>query len=153
MIIFDSIVFFLKSNQTKKFFLKKLKPNWNRFKPTGFGSVFSGLARFFRFWLSFFSGLGSVRFGFFCFKLIKPKRTDGFLKILIGFFHGSILFYFFSNFLSFLIFFTYTVKNLTFFSWFWIVFEKRIKKSAMLLYLRRDLNKKIMLICKNSHQR
>jgi hypothetical protein len=46
-------------------------------------------------WLGFgpvFSGLGSVRFGFFGFRLIKPKpnRTGGFFKILIGFFHGSV---------------------------------------------------------------
>jgi hypothetical protein len=72
-----------------KFFFKK---NQNRFKPTGFssvrlfrtktgsnwfGSVISGLARF-------FSGFGSVRF--FCFTLIKPNRTSRFFKILIGFF-------------------------------------------------------------------
>jgi hypothetical protein len=63
---------------------KKPKPNRNRVKPTGFGSVFlgkkpvqTGLARFFQFWLGFldfgsvFSGLarffrfGSVFFWFF----------------------------------------------------------------------------------------
>jgi hypothetical protein len=70
-------VFIKKSNQTEFFFLKKKpKPNRNRVKPTGFGSVrfgflgkkpvqtgfgsvFFGLARFFRFWLGFLS-FGSV---------------------------------------------------------------------------------------------
>jgi hypothetical protein len=69
VIIFGSVRFLSKkSNQTV--FLKKKKPNRNRFKPTGFGSVIleqkpvqTGLARFF-FWfgLVFFCGLGSVRF-------------------------------------------------------------------------------------------
>jgi hypothetical protein len=36
-------IFIKKSNQTEIFFIKKQKPNRNRFKPTGFGSV-----RFFR---------------------------------------------------------------------------------------------------------
>jgi hypothetical protein len=83
VIIFGS-VFIKKSNQTEIFFLKK---NRNRVKPTGFGlvrfgffrekPVQTGLARFFRFWLGFFSGFfpvsmrfGLVRFGFL---LIKPK--------------------------------------------------------------------------------
>jgi hypothetical protein len=55
-------VFIKKSNQTEIFFFeKKPKPNRNRVKPAGFGSVFLGqkpvqtdLARFFRFWLGFF---------------------------------------------------------------------------------------------------
>jgi hypothetical protein len=74
-------VFIKKSNQTEFFFFKKKpKPNRNRFKPTGFGSVrfgfleqkpvwlgFFGLARFFPVWLGFLSGFfrfgfGSVRF-------------------------------------------------------------------------------------------
>jgi hypothetical protein len=81
---------FLSTKVTKPnfFFLKKKpKPNRNRVKPTGFGSVFlwqkpvqTGLARFSQFWLGFlglarfffrfFVGFGSVRFGFL---LIKPK--------------------------------------------------------------------------------
>jgi hypothetical protein len=79
---------FIKKKITKlNFFIKKR--NRNRFKPTGFdsvrffrtktgsnrfGSVFSGLARFF----SDFFGLGSVRFSFFDFRLIKPNRTGRF---------------------------------------------------------------------------
>jgi len=68
-------VFIKKSNQTEIFFFKKKKPkpNRNRFKPTGFGSVQfgflekkpvqTGLARFFRFG-SVFSGLARFfRFG------------------------------------------------------------------------------------------
>jgi len=88
-------VFIKKSNQTEIiFFLKKKpKPNRNRVKPTGFGSVrffraktgsnrfgsvFPVLARFFPVWLSFFGlarfwlvffrffvGFGSVRFFWF----------------------------------------------------------------------------------------
>jgi hypothetical protein len=74
-------VFIKKSNQTEFFFLKKKpKPNRNRFKPTGFGSLekkpvqtglarfWLGLARFFPVWLGFFPGFfwfGSVRFFWF----------------------------------------------------------------------------------------
>jgi hypothetical protein len=71
MIIFGSVRFLSKKvTKPKLFFLKK---NRNRVKPTGFGSVFlgkkpvqTGLTRFFRFWLGFFSGFlsVSVRFGF-----------------------------------------------------------------------------------------
>jgi hypothetical protein len=93
-------VFIKKSNQTEIiFFLKKKpKPNRNRVKPTGFGSVFYGKNRFKPVWLGFsgfgsvFSGLArfwlvfsgflsvSVRFGFFGFLVIKPKpnRTGRF---------------------------------------------------------------------------
>ena len=77
MIIFGSVRFLSKKVTKLKFFFfkKKSKPNRNRVKPTGFGSVFlgqkpvqTGLARFFRFWLGFlgfgsvFSGFGSVFF-------------------------------------------------------------------------------------------
>jgi hypothetical protein len=75
VIIFYSVRFGFyqkKSNQN----IKKTKTGSNRLvlvrflgqKPVQnrFGSVFSGLARFFRF--------GSVLFGFFGFKLIKPNR-------------------------------------------------------------------------------
>jgi hypothetical protein len=59
-----------------------------------FGLVFPGLAWFFQFgsvFFLFFFYLGSVRFGFFGFRLIKPNPTEpvGFFKILmdlIGFF-------------------------------------------------------------------
>jgi hypothetical protein len=104
-------IFIKKSNQTEIFFLKKPKPNRNRFKPTGFGSVrffrektgsnwlgsvfsvwlgfgsvFFGLARFFRFGLvlarfgSVFFRVFSVRFGFSGSRLKKPKpnRTGRF---------------------------------------------------------------------------
>jgi hypothetical protein len=114
-------VFIKKSNQTEIFFLKKPKPNRNRFKPTGFGSVrffrektgsnwlgsvfsvwlgfgsvFFGLARFFRFgsvlarffrfglvlarFGSVFFRVFSVRFGFSGSRLKKPKpnRTGRF---------------------------------------------------------------------------
>jgi hypothetical protein len=73
-------VFIKKSNQTEIIIKKKPKPNRNRVKPTGFGSVFlgekpvqTGLARF--------SGLArffsvSVRFfWFFAYKTeTKPNR-------------------------------------------------------------------------------
>jgi hypothetical protein len=68
------------------FLKKKSKPNRNRFKPIGFGSVIleqkpiqTGLARFSQFGLvcflfgSVFLDLRSVWFGFFSFRLIKPK--------------------------------------------------------------------------------
>ena len=79
------LVFIKKNNQTG-FKKKKLKPNWNRFKPTSFGQF--GYVRkktgsnqfFFPVWLSFvfrfcsvFFGLGLGWFGFFNFRLIKPK--------------------------------------------------------------------------------
>jgi hypothetical protein len=67
VIIFGS-VFIKKSNQTDIFFEKNPKPNRNRVKPTGFGSVRffkkkTGLARFSSFGLVF-SGFGSVFLGF-----------------------------------------------------------------------------------------
>ena len=83
MIIFDSIRFLLKKIiKLKKIFKKKPKPNRNRFKPTGFGSVRflgqkpvqTGLARF---WLGFLIfGLGLIRFfRFFAYKTeIEPNR-------------------------------------------------------------------------------
>jgi hypothetical protein len=73
---------FIKKNLIKPNFKKK---NRNRFKPTGFSSVWffrtktgsnrfgSGFFRFFSVW---------VRFGFFSFRLIKPKpnRTGWFFQ-------------------------------------------------------------------------
>jgi hypothetical protein len=87
-------LFFVKKSNQIEFFLKKFKPNRNRVKLTGFGSVRflgqkpvqTGLARFFWFWLGFFwfwlgfsvwlgffPGFFPVRFGFFSFLLIKLK--------------------------------------------------------------------------------
>jgi len=67
---------FIKKIIKPKFFLKK--KNRNRFKPIGFGflgqkPVQTGLTLFFRFGSVFF-GLGSVRFDFFGFRLIKPNQ-------------------------------------------------------------------------------
>jgi hypothetical protein len=99
---------------------KKPKPNRNRVKPTGFGSVFlwqkpvqTGLARFSWFWLGFFGlarffpvfcrfRFGSIRFfRFFAYK--TETEPAGFFKNLIGligFFFGSVfLVIFFSVFL------------------------------------------------------
>jgi hypothetical protein len=83
MIIFGLVQFLLKKSNQTDFFFKNPKPNRNRFKPTGFGSVwfsflgkkpiqtgFFGLARFFFY---FFFDLGSFRFSFFSSRLIKPK--------------------------------------------------------------------------------
>ena len=77
VIIFGSVRFLSKKSNQTKFFLKKKR---NRFKPTGFSSVWffgqkpvqTGLAWFFPVWLC----LGSVRFGFFGFRLIKPKPNQ-----------------------------------------------------------------------------
>jgi hypothetical protein len=127
MLIFGSVRFgFYQKKVTKpKYFFKK---NRNQFKLTGFVSVrffrtktgsnwfglffrfgsvlarfFADLARFFSVW---------VRFGFFGFRLIKPKLNwPVFFKILIGligFFSRFDFFgYFFSGFLSFLGFFAH----------------------------------------------
>jgi len=85
------LVFIKKSNQTdlKK---KKPKPNRNRFKPTGFGSirfvfleqklVQTSLARFFLIWLGLAQFFQLGRFGFFGFRLIKtkPNQTGWFFQ-------------------------------------------------------------------------
>jgi hypothetical protein len=113
---FQFSLVFIKKNITKlNFFLKKSKPNRNRFKPTGFGSffktktgsnlfgsVFSGLTRFF---LGFFR----FRFGFFDFGFIKSNRLV-FFKILIGFSHDSVfsvIVFCFSGFNRFFSFFSH----------------------------------------------
>ena len=63
------LIFIKKNNQTEFYFFKKSKPvQTDRFR---FGSVWffrtkTGLARFFSVW---------VRFGFFSFRLIKPKQN------------------------------------------------------------------------------
>jgi len=126
---FDS-VFIKKSNQTE--LKKKLKPNRNQFIPTGFGSVWffrtktnsNRFGSFFLFWLSFFRfgsvffrfwlgffliffSLGSVRFGFFGFRLIKPKpnRTGRFFQNFNRFIFKLQFFrLFFSDFLGFSVF-------------------------------------------------
>jgi hypothetical protein len=118
LIIFSLIRFLFKKVIKLNFFLKKKpKPNWNQFKPTGFGSVFLDKNQFFWFclvWIRFCSVfsvllcLDSVRFGFFGFRLIKPKpnRIGQFFqnfKFLIGFFHGSVfsvIFFWFFDFFS-----------------------------------------------------
>ena len=117
-------VFIKKSNQTEFFFFKKKpKPNRNRFKPTGFGSVRflrakTGLARFFRFGsvLARFGSVfypvffGSVRFGFSGSRLKKPKpnRTGRFFQNFnrfIRFFSRFGFFgYFFSGLIGFSVF-------------------------------------------------
>jgi hypothetical protein len=94
VIIFGSIQFLLKkNNQTEFFFFKKAGSNW-------FGSV---LAQFFPVWLGFFlvwlvfSGFSSVwvRFGFFGFRLIKPKlnRTGWFFQNFNRFFFSQFGFF------------------------------------------------------------
>ena len=95
VIIFGSIQFLLKKiTKPNFFFLKKAGSNW-------FGSV---LAQFFPVWLGFFlvwlvfSGFSSVwvRFGFFGFRLIKPKlnRTGWFFQNFNRFFFHSSVFSF-----------------------------------------------------------
>jgi hypothetical protein len=63
------LVFIKKNNETGFVFLKKLKSNQNRFKPTGFGQVIlekkpiqTDFAWFFSSLAWFFSSLGSIRF-------------------------------------------------------------------------------------------
>ena len=102
MIIFGLIRFLYKKVTKPNFFLKKPKSvQTDRF---WFGSVFSGffyLARFFSVW---------VRFGFFGFRLIKPKsnRTGRFFQNFNWFhqFFFTVRFFqlFFSGFLGFLVF-------------------------------------------------
>jgi hypothetical protein len=99
--------FFKKKKTNQNFKKKKTKPNRNRVKPTGFGSVFQGKNRFKPVWLGF-SGFGLVflvlarfRFGsvrFFTYK--TETEPAGFFKILIGFFFDSVFSIFFSSFLA-----------------------------------------------------
>jgi hypothetical protein len=112
VIIFGSVRFLSKkSNQTE--IKKKNKRNW--FKPTGFGSV-----RFFRtktgsnwfgsvfsVWLGFFPVFFRFDFGFFDFRLIKPKpnRTGQFFQNFNLFFFTVRFFgYCFFDFLGFSVF-------------------------------------------------
>jgi hypothetical protein len=106
VIIFGSVRFLsTKVTKPKFFFLKKKpKPNRNRVKPTGFGSVRfgflgqkpvqTGLARFFQFWLGFL-GFGSVFFGlarFFWFGSVFPVWL-GFFPVFCRFRFGSARFF------------------------------------------------------------
>ena len=110
--------FYKKNNQTEFFFKNQNRTETGSNRPVSvqFGflgqkPVQTGLTRFSEFWLGFFSGFGSVWFGFFSFLLIKPKpnRTEpaGFFKILIGFFYGSVFRLFFSDFLGLIGFFAH----------------------------------------------
>jgi hypothetical protein len=99
VIIFGLVRFLSKKSNQTEIFLKKTKTepklgqtDWFRcgsiwfFRAktdsNRFGSVFSVLARFGSVFFWFFSGFGSVRFGFFGFLLIKPKpnRTGRFFQ-------------------------------------------------------------------------
>jgi hypothetical protein len=102
---FDSV--FIKKLIKSKFSLKKLETDQfrfsfvgkNQFKPVWLG--FFGLALF---WLDFFQ-FESVFFRFQAYKI--ETELVGFLKFLIGFFHGSVFSVIFSGFLgliNFLIF-------------------------------------------------
>jgi hypothetical protein len=99
-------VFIKKSNQTEIiiFLKKKPKPNRNRVKPTGFGSVRfgflgqklvqTGLARFFLFWLNFFR-FGSVFSVWLGFGPVFPVWLgffSGFLSVSVRF--GSFFWFF-----------------------------------------------------------
>ena len=93
---------------TKLKFKKKSKPvqiGQFRFGLIWFFRTKTGLARFFPVWLDFFLVffcLGSVRFGYFDFRLIKPNQTGRFLQNFNRFFHGSVFsIIFFSSFLNF----------------------------------------------------
>ena len=143
---------FIKKKQPNRILKKKKKPkpNRNQFEPVGFssvrffrenrfGSVFSGLSRFFQFWLDFFrfglifsvltwffqfwlsffdlarvfSIIFSIRFGFINLKPI-PNRTSRFFQNINQFFF-SIRFFrlFFSWFSQFFGFFTHPYHNIT----------------------------------------
>jgi len=88
MIIFGSVRFLSKKvTKPKKFFEKKPKPGQTdrvRFGFLGKKPVQTGLARFFRFWLGFFSGFlsVSVRFGsVFVYKTETEPNRPVFSKI------------------------------------------------------------------------
>ena len=130
MIIFGSVRFLSKKVTKPKlfFFEKKPKPNRNRVKPTGFGSVrffraktgsnrfglvfpvfarfgsvFSGFGSVFSVWLGF-SGLARFFVGFglvrFGFLVIKPKRTGRFFQKFNRFNRFFFLFGFFDYYFS-----------------------------------------------------
>ena len=94
---------------------KKSKPNRNRFKLTGFGSVFQDKNRFKPVWLGFglvFSvWLGFFTDWFFQFQTYKTEiEPVGFFKILISFFtvrFFRLYFFQFSRFNQFFNFFTH----------------------------------------------
>ena len=104
--------FYLKNNKIE-FFLKKTETGSNRPVSVWFFRTKTGLARFFPVWLDFFLVffcLGSVRFGYFDFRLIKPNRTGRFLQNFNQFNRVFSRFGFFSCFFSsFLNFFGFSV--------------------------------------------
>ena len=90
VIIFDSVWFLSKKITNLNFKKTETEPKLVQTDRFWFGflgqkTVQIGLARFF---FQFFFDLGSVRFSFFSFRLIKPKPNQtepvGFFKILIG---------------------------------------------------------------------
>jgi len=99
-LLFVGLIFIKKNNQTEFYFFKKSKPvQTDRFR---FGSVRffrtkTSLARFFSVW---------VRFGFFGFRLIKPKQnlTGRFFQNFNQFFfHGlvfSVIFFYLIGFFA-----------------------------------------------------
>jgi hypothetical protein len=135
--------FFL--NVTKLKFLKKLKPNRNRFKPmvsvrfgflrqkpvqTGLARFFS-LAWFFSVWLGFF-GLGSVRF-----RAYKTKTEPvGFFKILIGliiFFTIWFFQLFFSGFIDFISFLIFLLISIS--KWYFLYQNKFV--TSLLIWMEK----------------
>jgi len=106
----SSIKTIFKSNykiHTKKIYLYFLL-DWTDYT-NRFGSVFSGLTRFFRFGSVFFRvffGLGSVRFFRFQTYKTEPVGFFKFLISLIGFFNVRFFWFFFNflNLINFLIF-------------------------------------------------
>ena len=121
VIFFVSVWFLYKKKVTKPIFFKKKKTETGSNRPVSvrfgflgqkpvwlgffdFGSVFSGLTRFFsglaQFFFPVFFGLGSVRF--FRFQAYKTEtKPVSFFKILIGFFHSSVFPVFFLQFSRF----------------------------------------------------
>jgi hypothetical protein len=116
--------------------LKFFKKNQNRFKPTGFGSVWfgfleqklvqTGLAQFFPVWFGFFdlARFFSVWVRFFRFQgyKIKTELVD-FFKILISFFHSSVFQFFFFWFSRFNQFFAHL-----YFTLYLCIFYYKIKE-------------------------
>ena len=99
VIIFGSVWFLSKkvTKPKKKILKKKPNPNRNRVKSTGFGSVFlgqkpvqTGLARFFWFWLGF-SGFSSVFSGLAWFFRFGSVLAQFFFQFFVGF--GSVRFF------------------------------------------------------------
>jgi len=98
------LVFINKKKNQIEIFFKKTETGSNRPVSVRFFRTKTGLARFFWFgsvFFRFFFGSGSIRFGFFSFRLVKPKPNRSiFFKILIGLISFFSLFGFFSYFFS-----------------------------------------------------